>query len=292
VIDIPISVEHLRWPMKLNIPADLALRLEKLFEDPFAWWMGQFQKYYIKPLPKFQTMIDTVTEGYALRSPIACIHVRRSEKSSEAKYVPLQIYMNFVKEYFDQLDLKYPFTPRNVFLAADDPQVFQEARDAFPDYKFITNEKSANMVHLMQNRVGENYMAQTIADFQILAECDFVVTTYSSNYGRRIYEMKYNHFMDANERIVSADMDYFVILQIDIEYKIVQRHVSQNPNVILEVGSVVVFENYWAKLDGMSLWKNEHNGLTRVKFNMFELDVPDYKLERIIYTTDMPNYEQ
>jgi glycoprotein 6-alpha-L-fucosyltransferase len=282
VIDIPISTVLVRWSTKLTIPADLAPRLSRLFENPFAWWMGQFQKYYVKPLPKLQKMINNVNDGYAIKSPIACVHVRRSEKIElEAKYVPLQIYMSFVKEYFDQLIIENPGAPRNVFLAADDPQVFQEARSNFTNYKFITNEKSAKLVHLIANRVGQNYMAYTDADFQILAECDFVVLTYSSNFGRRIHEMKYNHFVDATERVISVDTNYFVHIQNDIDYMVVQRHVSHNPNVILEVGIVVVSIKYNS---------NPHNGTTKVNFKDFELYVPNFKLEEILYSVDMPNF--
>ncbi len=80
MIEMPGTLDILTWSIRSNIPADLAPRLKMLFEDPFAWWMGQFQKYYVKPRPTIQKMVDDIINGYNLKSPIACVHVRRSEK--------------------------------------------------------------------------------------------------------------------------------------------------------------------------------------------------------------------
>jgi glycoprotein 6-alpha-L-fucosyltransferase len=190
--------------------------------------------------------------------------------------------MNIVKEYFDQLDIKFPGTPRNVFLAADDPEVFVEAHQNFTNYQFITNDKAANMVHLMENRNGQNYMAYTIADLEILARCDFVVLTHSSNYGRRVHEMKYNYFVDATERTVSVDKNYHIFVQKEMKYKILQRHVSRNPKVTLEVGNIVTVDRFWhIMINGL---------LKKVSYNNQTLNVPDYKLEKIFHPIDMPNY--
>lgn len=281
VIDLPRTVTLSKWPIDQSIPADLAPRLFKMFDEPFAWWMGQLQKFYAKPLPKIEKMIDDVIQEYNLPSTFTCVHVRRSEKISEAAYISLNTYMSFVKEYFDQLDIKIPNTPRHVFLASDDPQVFLEARRNFTNYKFTTNDKAASMVHLLENREGLSYMALTNADFKVLSKCDFTVVTYSSNYGRRIYEMKYNFFRDAIERIVSLDSPYFVYIQNRREYKVVFRHKSRRPKMTLKIGDKVVSSKFWRNLN--------NDGCIFVHFRNVYFYVPTYKLELVTRTIVTPS---
>lgn len=67
-----------------------------------------------------------------INSVFDSLHVRRTDKISEASYQPLEKYMKHVEEYYLSLDLASPDgppTPRKVFLATEDPAVVTEAKN-------------------------------------------------------------------------------------------------------------------------------------------------------------------
>ena len=90
-----------------------------------------------------QISTDTVTVG---------IHIRRTDKITveENKYYPLEKYMKHAKEYFDQVEFqrKTKLTKRQVFVASDDPKVFNEIRNKFPDYEILGDRKRAESASL------------------------------------------------------------------------------------------------------------------------------------------------
>lgn len=56
------------------------------------------------------------------------VHIRRTDKSTEAAFYPLEQYMQAVEEYFTQLELSQPVEKRRVYLASDDLNILGEAR--------------------------------------------------------------------------------------------------------------------------------------------------------------------
>ena len=48
----------------------------------------------------------------------------------------------------------------------------------------------------------------TITDMLLISECEFFVGTLSSNFGRIIYELMQNNFVDASWRIRSLDINF------------------------------------------------------------------------------------
>lgn len=60
------------------------------------------------------------------------VHVRRTDKvGMEAQFHALQEYMTYVDEWFDIYEKRYPGVQRRVYLASDDPNVLQEAKNKY-----------------------------------------------------------------------------------------------------------------------------------------------------------------
>jgi glycoprotein 6-alpha-L-fucosyltransferase len=273
--------------VSIVIPKDIHQRLLKLIDDPFAWWMGQFEKYYLKPTPKFQKMIENVSENLKFKRTMVGVHVRRAEKIiyQESKFIPLEVYMKHVNEYYEQLELSQKNVEREVLLLTDDTKVLVEAREKYPNYKFITNEKSAKLVQVYNNRVGEEYLALTTADLEMLSKCDFVVLTHSSNFGRRVLEMMYNYHVDAADRVISVDYMYYNWAYFKRLFKIVFRHDSVDPP--LKVGEIVVLAG------GRNAKSGVEDGLLQVtKDNYYSYLkwIPEFKLEQVYSEIDAPIY--
>jgi glycoprotein 6-alpha-L-fucosyltransferase len=273
-----------KWP--IVIPIDLHQRLTKLLDDPFAWWMGQFEKYYFKPTPKFEQMVSNIPKQLKFKRSMVGVHVRRAEKIAykESKFVALEVYMEHVNEYYEQLELSKKNIEREVLLLTDDPKVLTEARQKYPKYKFITNNKSAELVQSEGKRYGEEYLALTTADLEMLSKCDYVVLTFSSNFGRRVLELMFNYHMDAVDRIVSVDHMYYNWAYPKRLFKVVVRH--SNATRSLNVGDIVFLT------EGKKANSGSEDGLLQVtKDNNNASEwIPEFKLEQVFSEIDTPSY--
>ena len=56
------------------------------------------------------------------------LHVRRTDKTREAAYHPLDEYMVHVAEWYDAYKLTHPDVERRVYLATDESALIEEAR--------------------------------------------------------------------------------------------------------------------------------------------------------------------
>lgn len=62
-------------------------------------------------------------------SNFSSIHIRRTDKvGTEAAYHNLDEYMHHVEEYYKRLELTPPVPAKRVYIATDEPKVFEEAR--------------------------------------------------------------------------------------------------------------------------------------------------------------------
>ena len=59
------------------------------------------------------------------------LHVRRTDKTSEAAYHPLHEYMTYVEEWYDAHELLHPGTKRRVYLATDESSLINEAINTY-----------------------------------------------------------------------------------------------------------------------------------------------------------------
>jgi glycoprotein 6-alpha-L-fucosyltransferase len=142
----------------IGVPKFIYSRLTKLYDDPFAWWLGQFQKYYVNLRPNLKKKVSIIIKNTGFKKSMVVIHVRRAEKNREAAYVQIEKYMEFVNEYYEQLEVSKKPYKREILLLTDEPKVIREARQKYPNYTFLANESFAKIVHFVNNRYGEEYL--------------------------------------------------------------------------------------------------------------------------------------
>jgi hypothetical protein len=170
----------------LGVPEDLLPRLRKLVDDPSAWWTGQFQKYYRKFLPPVKGL-----EILGSVKPLVGIYNRQ-----EISNFPLEFYMEFVKEYYDVLEMKDGNVKRNVLLLSDAKDVLGEARKKYSGYVFYSRE-DFNITD-----------SGLLVDLDLLSKCDQIIISDTTNFPRLVYEMMNIQYWDAYDRVISVSEVY------------------------------------------------------------------------------------
>lgn len=123
------------------------------------------------------------------------IHIRRTDKTSEALFYSVDQYMVHVEEYFQFRDLLHHFSHnetkgdrRIVYLVSDDTNIFDEISEKYPNYLFKSNRKSSKMGSV-NSRYSPEAIKNLILDIHILSMCEFFVGTFSSQIGRSVHEL-------------------------------------------------------------------------------------------------------
>ena len=57
------------------------------------------------------------------------LHVRRTDKRSEAAFHDLYEYMQYAEEWFDEYEIDHPGTNRTIYLATDEHTIIKEANE-------------------------------------------------------------------------------------------------------------------------------------------------------------------
>ncbi|KAK8735420.1 hypothetical protein OTU49_005381, partial [Cherax quadricarinatus] len=194
--------------MPLAIPKDISKRLIRLHGRPGVWWVGQFVKYLFRFQPNIKEMLKKKEKSIQFQHPIVGVHVRRTDKRSEAKYHYVKEYMEQVEEYFAGLQIFNPNVTRRIYLSSDEPKVFEEVKKKYPQYKILYQTKSVEVVDLAK-RFTEASLIDLVADLYFLSRTDYIVLTFSSNFGRLAYEMMQIWSPDASGKFFSLDTPYF-----------------------------------------------------------------------------------
>ncbi|XP_064469231.1 alpha-(1,6)-fucosyltransferase-like isoform X4 [Ornithodoros turicata] len=134
----------------LDIPDDIATELVGVHTDPYAWWFGQFMAYIMRPsLSLFDNLSET-KRNITFRSPIVGLHIRRTDKCVEAARHEVEEYMEHAEEYFD--NIAGP-VPRRIYVATEDPSVFQELR-----------KKATQLAHAIPASFGGRWQATHLSE--------------------------------------------------------------------------------------------------------------------------------
>ena len=64
-----------------------------------------------------------------IQFPLRRIHVRRTDKRSEAAYHDIDEYMNHVVNWYDTYEQRHSDVERRVFIATDDISCVKDARE-------------------------------------------------------------------------------------------------------------------------------------------------------------------
>nr|XP_026695846.1 alpha-(1,6)-fucosyltransferase-like isoform X2 [Ciona intestinalis] len=164
-----------------TVPQHLIERLQLVHSDPNAWWTGHVISYLVRPQKWVLEELKTIKREIEFEHPIVGIHVRRTDKISEASYFGLERYMDHVESWYDRYQLKHPKEKvvRRIYLATDDAQVVKEAKNSYPHYKILfTIGRTFNN---SQNRKSNSAVKGVLFDALLLKDSDFVVVTFSSN---------------------------------------------------------------------------------------------------------------
>uniref|UniRef100_H2YQF4 GT23 domain-containing protein n=1 Tax=Ciona savignyi TaxID=51511 RepID=H2YQF4_CIOSA len=191
-----------------TVPEHLIPRIERVHSNPSAWWTGHIISYFLRPQQRILDELEAVKLEIKFLHPIAGVHVRRTDKISEADYFPLERYMEHIENWYDRYSLKHPNDKviRRVYLATDAKEIIKEAKQKYPEYTFIT--QSGKLSSNSQDRHSYTALKCVLFDVLLLKECDFVVVTFSSNIGRLVYELQQNLPRDPTLSIISLDDNY------------------------------------------------------------------------------------
>uniref|UniRef100_A0A646QIG9 Alpha-(1,6)-fucosyltransferase n=1 Tax=Hemiscolopendra marginata TaxID=943146 RepID=A0A646QIG9_9MYRI len=249
VIDLPIidSISPRPPFLPLAIPKDISDRLIRLHDDPIVWWVSQFLKYLLRPQENLQKVINETTASLGFKKPIVGIHVRRTDKvGTEAAFHNIYEYMEHVKEFYRQLELHHPVPVKRVYIASDDPSVFEEAKKKFPTFTFVGDPSIAKSASVA-TRYSDASLKGIILDIHFLSSCDYLVCTFSSQVCRIAYEIMQSMNPDGANAFTSLDDIYYFGGQNAHNHRAIYSHTPMRPDEIaLEPGDLIgIAGNHW-----------------------------------------------
>ncbi|KAH8032264.1 hypothetical protein HPB51_024041 [Rhipicephalus microplus] len=157
-------------------------------------------------------VFDTCSRSRISRSS-GCMHIRRTDKKKEAGFHNVAEYMQHAEEFYSSLALKGQFVQKRVFVATDDPEVITALKSKFPEYKIISNGRSAREAFDLKARAKSTALTGLLIDIHLLAESDYLVCAFSSGFCRVAYELMQARYAetgaDATPKAVSVDIEYF-----------------------------------------------------------------------------------
>ncbi|XP_013793921.1 alpha-(1,6)-fucosyltransferase-like isoform X2 [Limulus polyphemus] len=285
VVDLPIVDNiHPRPPyLPLVIPQDLSDRLIRIHGNPVVWWIGQFLKYLLRPQEGLAMFLKHAEEKMNLKHPVVGVHVRRTDKvGTEAAFHGIEEYMEFVEDYYKQLELKQSVEERRVYLATDDPKLLEESRQKFPKYTFFGDPAIAKSAAI-GTRYSSDALKGIIMDIHFLSKCDYLVCTFSSQVCRLGYEIMQTDHPDASGYFHSLDDVFYFGGQGDHNQVAIYDHNPRSPAEIeLKKGDIVgIAGNHW---DGYSKGVNRRTK----KSGLY----PSYKTVEDVQLHEFPTYEE
>ncbi|KAF0715955.1 alpha-1,6-fucosyltransferase-like, partial [Aphis craccivora] len=186
---------------------------------------------------------------------VKLVHIRRTDKLiKEAKLHTLDEYMVHVENYYKQKELSGEVNQKRIYLATDEPILFDEAKRKYLDYEIVGSDDISKTASL-KNRNSKKALQGLIVDIHFLSLSDHLVCTFSSQVCRVAYEIMNSLHPDASTRYTSLDDIYYFGGQNYRLNEAVFSHEANNQYEIdLQVGDkIYVFGNHW---NGYSKGKN------------------------------------
>jgi glycoprotein 6-alpha-L-fucosyltransferase len=278
VLHLEGNVQSRGWYAPRYVPKDLAPRLTKLTQNPLSWFYGQLNNF-IHYTEFIENMVLDYKKKIGFKSPIAGIHIRRTDRVKKERYIPVEKYMEEIEDYFDKLEITQSVKERRVFLATDAKEVVAEIKNKYPNYKFILvdDEQSFRI-----NRWSDLSLWLIIVNIRLLGMCDFVVCTYSSSVCRVINMHLQQRNLDILTSIKSLQFVYFVMNENDRNGIAILDHEPSNYNETeIKKGDLLIIP--WAQWSIYSYIVHNH----RTKRKGF---VPAFKIEITVDTFDGPPF--
>lgn len=283
VLQIPYRLEVNVDFMPPTIPQDLSERLIRLHGHPGVWWMGQLFKYLLRPNDVLEGILKEKESIMDFKNPIAGIQVRRSDKvegpQKEGSFHSLEEYMFYVEHHFKLLELEIPGIQRTVYIATDEPKLFEEAKTKYPHYTFLGDPNIASLVKDTSTRSSDTALKGLLADIHFLSKSDFIVCTFSSRVCKLAYTLMQTYHPDASADVQSLDDVFYYIQQPEHLQRAVASHIPRDPTEIdLQAGDLIhISGNFW---NGSTKGINKRSGNKGL--------YPSYKVEEVINVAQMP----
>ncbi|CAI6346690.1 unnamed protein product [Macrosiphum euphorbiae] len=164
--------------------------------------------------------------------------------------------MYHVEEYYKLKELNGEYDTKRIYLATDEPTLFDEARLKYPEYDIIGDPEISKSAGSLQKRELDDSIMNIITDIYFLSHhCDYLVCTFSSNVCRLSYEIMNSLQPDASAKFTSLDDTFYFSGQVHRLNVALISHKSEGPEEMdLEVGDEIeVAGNHW---DGYSKGTN------------------------------------
>lgn len=264
-----------------SIPADIANRLNKLSDEPLAWWTGQVIDITIKYLPKYQKILNEKLTILKFKHPIVGVHIRRTDQLDFFPAHALQKYMRHVDEYFDQLELTQEIDQRRIYLATDDPAIIRKMGKLYPHYEILSNLKASQLAKNLTSRLSTESLTGIITDLYLLSNCDFVVCTFSSNICALMQEFFQVKFPDTTNKLISLDTMYITDYRVAREAEAIYKYSNEskvNSFELVPGDRIILFRGLFK--NGLYCGRN-----TRLDYKGY---FPSYKVDVLTSTFDGP----
>ncbi|XP_032517976.2 alpha-(1,6)-fucosyltransferase [Danaus plexippus] len=283
VVSLPFidSVSQKPKFLPLAVPSDLAHRIVRFNGDPSSWWIGQMLKYVLKPRAAMQKAINETIAKMNFKNPIVGVHIRRTDKvGTEAAFHHIDEYMVHVKEYYRTLEMTKHVDKKRVYLATDDANVLQDARNKYKEYEFLGDPSIAKTA-ATHRRYTPLSLTGLLVDLHMLAMCDYIVCTFSSQVGRVAYEMMQANRPDASDSFHSLDDIYYFGGQNAHDRRALMNHEAAGQEISFQAGDLIgIAGNHW---NGFGRGTNKRTNLNGL--------IPWYKTADHLVLYPFPEYK-
>ena len=269
------------------VPKDLIDRIMRLHGNPVLWWLSQFVKFLWKFQPETQSLLKESEKELGKKAITVGIHVRRNDKiiENESKYYPIDEYMKYAKKYFEQMEFKKKdeFITKQLFIASDDVNVFDEIRKKYPEYKVLGDELRTRSASLM-SRFDYDSLKYLITDIHMLSQSDYIVCTLSSNVCKLAHSIQQQRFIDGSRRLYSLEESWLnsgtLFTWRHVQKSIYSHDAESSQQLSFTVGDYIF--NITTRRDGFAFGTNMKNNRSGV--------YPTYKTIPVVQTYVFPTY--
>ncbi|XP_018495829.1 alpha-(1,6)-fucosyltransferase [Galendromus occidentalis] len=214
-----------------RLPNTIAKDLVAFHGDPYAWFHGASMSYLLRPSKGFEKILNQHLRSMFPDGNYISMHIRRSDKGTEAKFRGLASYMRYAEEYFRRELLRETIKEMNIYVATDDTGVLEDLRKNYPKFRFFSNPRAAQEASRRETRDSKQAFEDVLLDLHTLSRSQHLICTLSSGFGRVAYELMNQYHHDAWRRVSSLDTDYiyaFAFFPERLPYEPMDGAVFQN----------------------------------------------------------------
>ncbi|KAG0006820.1 hypothetical protein BGZ80_005125 [Entomortierella chlamydospora] len=162
------------------------------------WWRSMLTYYLMRPNIGLRELIR---QSSTVTTPCMSIHVRHSDKSSEAALIEFSKYMEHAERYRAKTQVS------SVYLLTDDDEVIKSTKN-YSDFQFHFLDMARSNKGWEADRdtgMSRDQQERTfLIDIFSAVRCQHSIVTYSSNVGRLIAEVAYA-IRNREPNVVSLD---------------------------------------------------------------------------------------